>query len=67
VNWAPGPFSQHFIFFVSYESAQKSKCYMTRLERLVMCKHFSLLGPFVSCEERAPGAVFTTLHFLHNL
>ncbi len=44
------------------------------MERFAKAKHSSLFGSFVSLEENkvlwiqpAPGAVFTTLHFLCNL
>jgi hypothetical protein len=60
--------SQHFIFFVSYEWAQEeSVLYYTKLERVARDKHSSLLGQFVSCEEKSAQILFTTLHFLRNL
>jgi hypothetical protein len=39
-----GLYTQHFIFFVAYEWAQKARVlYLTRLERLVRYKHTTLL------------------------
>ncbi len=47
-----GPYSQHFIFFVTYELAIiTTVLHYTKLERLAMDKHSSLLGIFVSYEE----------------
>ncbi len=45
-------YSQHFIFFVTYELAQcDGVLYYTWLERVAWDNHTSALGPFVSCEE----------------
>jgi hypothetical protein len=47
------PYSQHFIFFVTYEGANKYVLhYYIRLERLFGEKHSSLLDPFVSYKEK---------------
>jgi hypothetical protein len=47
-----GPYSQHFIFFVTYEFAQWAwVLHCTRLERLAMDKQSSLLVPLVSYKE----------------
>ncbi len=44
-----GPYSQHFVFFVTYESAQYTTVFhKTRLLRLSSNKHTNLLGLFVS-------------------
>jgi hypothetical protein len=44
-----GPYSQHSIFFVTYESAQYAILYHnTKLESLTSAKHFNLLGQFIS-------------------
>ncbi len=46
------PYSQHFIFFVTYESDQSAKLFhSTKLERLTSAKHSNLLGQFLSYEE----------------
>jgi hypothetical protein len=43
------PYSQHSIFFVTYESAQKARLFHnTKLERLTSAKHCNLLGLFIS-------------------
>jgi hypothetical protein len=48
-----GPYSQHYIFFVTYESAQKAKRLLNiRLQRLSKVKHSKLLVQFVSYEEK---------------
>ncbi len=46
------PYSQHLIFFITYECAQLARVldYATS-ERLANDKHSSLLGPFVNYEE----------------
>jgi hypothetical protein len=47
-----GPYSQHFILFVTYELAQKARVlHYNKLERLANDKHFFSKGPFVSYEE----------------
>ncbi len=47
-----GPYSQHSIFFITYESAQKARVFHnTMLERLTSDKHSNLLGQFLSYEE----------------
>jgi hypothetical protein len=68
-----GPYSQHFIFFISYEWARfvsvchwdafLAKCYLTLQFVRYICK----LRIKWSAVNMSPGAVFTTLHFLHNL
>jgi len=46
-----GPYSQHFIFSVTYESAQLVRVlHYTRLKRLSNDKHSSLLGTFINFE-----------------
>jgi hypothetical protein len=46
------PFSQRFIFFITYEWYQYARVLnYTKLERLASDKHFSLLGPFISYKE----------------
>jgi len=48
-----GPYSQHFIFVVTYESAkQAGLLHITKLERLASDKHSYLLGLFISYEEK---------------
>jgi hypothetical protein len=43
------PYSQHFIFFITYGRAQLMRVFhYTRLKRLSGDKHFSLMGQFVS-------------------
>jgi hypothetical protein len=45
----PECFSHHFIFFVTYEWAQKARVFhYTRLETFVIDKQSSLLGLFIS-------------------
>jgi hypothetical protein len=47
-----GPYSQCFIFFVTYEWVQQpGVLHHTKLERLAMDKYSSLLNPFLSYEE----------------
>jgi hypothetical protein len=47
-----GPYSQHFIFFVSFESAQQARLlYNINLERLASDKQSNLLGQSVSYKE----------------
>ncbi len=47
-----GSYSQHFIFFVTYEWDQYSRLFQyTNLERLANDKSTSLLGPLVNYEE----------------
>ncbi len=47
-----GPFSQNYIFFVTYEFAKKAGVlHYMKAEMLVSEKHTSLLGPFISYEE----------------
>ncbi len=46
-------YSQYLIFFVTYEWAEPAKVlYCTRLERLAIIKHSSLLGPLLSYGEK---------------
>jgi hypothetical protein len=46
------PYSQHFIFFVTYEWAQQARVFhYIKLERLAKDEHSSLLCPFVSYKE----------------
>jgi hypothetical protein len=43
-----GPYSQHFIFFVTYEWAEQARVlYCAKLEGLARDKHSCKLGPFV--------------------
>jgi hypothetical protein len=47
-----GPYSQHFIFLVTYEWAKQARVlHCSGLESLVRDKHSSLLDPFISYEE----------------
>ncbi len=65
-----GAYSQHFIFFVTYELAQQARMlHNIRLQKLSNDKQSNLLVLFISCKEYEVllGAVFTTLHFLRNL
>jgi hypothetical protein len=49
-----GLYSQHFIFVVTYDWAQKPECFsLASLSSLVQYKHPSLLGPFVNYEEKS--------------
>ncbi len=67
-----GPFSKHFIFFLTYEWVKWSRIFWnSRLERLAgenplaywaICK----LQKMKCCEYNS-RPVFITLHFLHNL
>jgi hypothetical protein len=51
MNMLLGPYSQHFIFFVTYEWAEQARVlYCTKLEGLARDKHSSKLGPFVGYE-----------------
>jgi hypothetical protein len=44
-----GQYSQHFIFFVTYEWAHHARLlHFNKLEKLVRDMHSSLLDPFVS-------------------
>jgi hypothetical protein len=46
------PYSKHLIFFVTYEWGQLARVLRnTRLERLAMDRHSSLLSPFISYKE----------------
>jgi hypothetical protein len=52
-NPPQGLYLQFFIFFVTFKWArQASVVHNTRLERLSVDKHSSLLGPFVSYKEK---------------
>jgi hypothetical protein len=45
-------YSQHSIFFVTYESAQKARLFHnTKLERVTSAKDTNSLGQFISYEE----------------
>jgi hypothetical protein len=47
-----GPYSQHFIFFVTYKWAQQSRVlHYTVLEGVNSDKHSGLLGPFETDKE----------------
>jgi hypothetical protein len=47
-----GPYSQHYVVFVTYKLAQKARVlHNTRLKRLAGEKHSNLLVQFVSYEE----------------
>jgi hypothetical protein len=53
-NWniKQGPYSQHFIFYATFQWAQKGRpLHYTRLERLARDQHSILLDPFVSYKE----------------
>jgi hypothetical protein len=65
----PGPCSQHFSFFITYERAQKARVlHWARQERPARDKHSSLFGQFESfTNKKHPGAIFITLQFLRNL
>ncbi len=46
------PYSQHSIFFVTYESAQYARLFHnTKLERVTNAELSDLLGQFISYEE----------------
>jgi hypothetical protein len=47
-----GQYSQHFVFFVTYEWAQYERLLKVRLERLARYKHSILFGTFVSYKEK---------------
>jgi len=52
VNTHQGTYSQHSIFFVTYESAQYARVlHNSRLKRLTSDNHSNLLGQFLSYEE----------------
>ncbi len=52
VNTPQWPYSQYFIFFITYESAHSAIVLgNTRLEMLARDKHSSLSGPFVIYKE----------------
>ncbi len=62
MNVVPGAYSQHFIFFVTFEWAQSDRVlHGIWLWKLACDKHSSLLGKFVSYEENK--VLFTTLFF----
>jgi len=42
-----GPYSQHFIFFVTYDRTNKIVLHYAKLERIARDKHSSLLGQFI--------------------
>jgi hypothetical protein len=45
------PYSQHYIFFITYESDQKVRLFHnSKLEKLTTDKHSNLLGQFLSYE-----------------
>jgi hypothetical protein len=45
-------YSQHFIFFLTYEHFEEARLlYYTRPEKLAIDKQSSLLGPFISYKE----------------
>ncbi len=49
---APGPYSQNFIFFITYEWAQQARALdYTMPERLANDKHSSLFGTLESYKE----------------
>jgi hypothetical protein len=48
-----GPYSSHFIFYVTYKWAQKSRVsHYTKHKRFAIDKYSCLLGPFVSYNKR---------------
>jgi hypothetical protein len=68
-----GPYSQHFIFFVTYEWSQYARVLKkTMLERIAWHELPSFLAPCKFSRKwtvvnRTPGAIFTTPIFLCNL
>ncbi len=63
-----GPYSQHFIFFVSYERGQlASVLHDTMLESLCRYKHFSLLGPLVTYKKWSFVYTVPEFHIYQNL
>ncbi len=46
-----GPYSQHYIFCITYECPTNIVLLYTSLERPATDKHSSLLGPVMSYEE----------------
>ncbi len=51
-KWLPQPYSQNFIFFVSYKYFQKARVLdYTHPEKLASDKQSNILGPFASYEE----------------
>ncbi len=49
---ASGPYSQHFIFFFTYEHFQQARVLdYTRPEKLASKKRSDLLGPLITYEE----------------
>jgi hypothetical protein len=56
------PYSQHFVFFVTYEWTWQARVLQkTTLERLAREKHSSLLEPFVSYEKKFVNTVLDVL------
>ncbi len=52
VNTAPGPYSKHFIFLLTYEWAQKARAlHYTKLKALQSDKHSGLFGAFVAYDK----------------
>ncbi len=63
VNARQWPYSQHSIFFVTYESAQYARLlHNSRLKRLTSDKHSNLLGQFLSYEENVVLWILTQGH-----
>jgi hypothetical protein len=48
---AQGPYSQHFIFFLTYELAQKASVILHQATRFSSDKPSSLFGAFISYEQ----------------
>jgi hypothetical protein len=58
-----GPYSQHYIFFITYESAHWPKLLDNiKLERLASDKHSNLLGLFISYKENEVLLIGAVLH-----
>ncbi len=54
------PYSQHSIFFLTYELAQYARLFHnTKLERLTNAKHSNLLGQFISYKENEVSWICT--------
>jgi hypothetical protein len=68
-----GPHSQQLIFFVTYKWDNKLECYITQgwkgLHVTNTQAHwvYKYVMKKIRVMNKTPGAVFTMLHFLHNL
>jgi hypothetical protein len=63
------PYSQHFLFYATYEQANQLVFFYNRLEKLARNKHSSLLWHNLVKKHwlKISGTVFTALPFLRNL